>query len=151
MITNLKKSILPRVGVGVLIFNPKGQLLLGKRKNSHGEGTWAPPGGHLEYGESLEECAIREAKEETGLNLSSLAFYGLTNDVFAADNKHYISIFMVAYSKTGQDAENMEPDKVEEWRWFDLDSLPSPLFPTLENLLLGQSYGTEEGLKKFLA
>ncbi len=53
----------PRVGVAVLISRGK-QVLLLKRKGVLGAGSWAPPGGHLDFGESPEECAIREAKEE---------------------------------------------------------------------------------------
>ena len=41
-----------RVGVGLYLFNDKHQLLLGLRKSSHGNGTWCPPGGHMEFGES---------------------------------------------------------------------------------------------------
>ncbi len=41
----------PKVGLGVLIFKD-GKVLLGKRKGAHGEGTWCPPGGHLEFGET---------------------------------------------------------------------------------------------------
>ena len=54
----------PQVGVGVLITKDDLVLLM-KRQNSHGDGTWAPPGGHLEYGETPEECAMRETQEET--------------------------------------------------------------------------------------
>ena len=42
----------PRVGIGVIALNNQGKILLGKRKNAHGDGDWAPPGGHLEFGES---------------------------------------------------------------------------------------------------
>ena len=58
-----------RVGVGLYLFNDKHQLLLGLRKSSHGCGTWCPPGGHMEFGESNEQAAIREAREETGLEV----------------------------------------------------------------------------------
>ena len=61
-----------RVGLGLYIFNEKHQVLLGLRKSAHGNGTWCPPGGHMEYGESFEEGAAREAKEETGLIISPL-------------------------------------------------------------------------------
>ena len=58
------------IGVGLYILNKNEQLLLGLRKSSHGCGTWCPPGGHLEYGESFEQAASRETLEETGLNVS---------------------------------------------------------------------------------
>lgn len=149
MILGSKEKKTPRVGIGVLVFNEMAQLLLGKRKNSHGEATWGLPGGHLEYGESLEDCAVREVKEETSLNVASPVFYAMTNDVFTSDDKHYISIFMIAYSLDGQDAQIMEPNKAEKWCWFNLENLATPLFPPLESLLLGQSYGTASRLQKF--
>ncbi len=55
----------PRVGVAVLIHRGE-HLLLIQRKNVHGAGSWSTPGGHLEYGETPEECARLKAKEETG-------------------------------------------------------------------------------------
>ena len=57
---------IPRVGLAVII-KKEGKVLLGKRKNSHGNNTWNFPGGHLEFGEDFEDCALREVKEETGL------------------------------------------------------------------------------------
>jgi len=62
-----KNTQYPRVGLGVLIFNERNQLLLGQRLNSHGADSWGPPGGHLEFGETFEEGAIKEVAEETGI------------------------------------------------------------------------------------
>ena len=61
----------PRVGVAVVI-ERDGQVLLMKRKNVHGAGTWAVPGGHLEFGETPEECAVRETREEVGIAISGV-------------------------------------------------------------------------------
>lgn len=58
----------PKVGVGVIVIK-NNKVLLGKRKNSHGQGTWCFPGGHLEFNESWKNCAIRETKEETDVNV----------------------------------------------------------------------------------
>lgn len=63
--------VVPRVGVGVFVLNSQGYILLGKRLGSHGSGTLALPGGHLELHESFEECAIREVLEETGIELDA--------------------------------------------------------------------------------
>lgn len=125
----------PKVGVGVLIFDDHNRILLGKRQNAHGTHSWAPPGGHLEFGESFEECAMREVREETGLNIDSPQFITATNDVFIAEQKHYVSIFMKAKYPNGQKIKNSEPDKVEAWEWSCLDNLPSNLFLPLKNLV----------------
>ncbi|PWZ00084.1 hypothetical protein BCV70DRAFT_104793 [Testicularia cyperi] len=62
-------TVVPRVGVGVFVLNERGHVLVGKRTGSHGSGTLALPGGHLELHESFAECATREVLEETGLLL----------------------------------------------------------------------------------
>lgn len=121
-----------RVGVGVLIFNTKNQILLGKRKNAHGEGHWAPPGGHLEVGESFAACAQREALEEANITLTNTTFLICTNDIFSPE-KHYITVFMT--SLTHDTPQNMEPHKCEGWQWFYIDALPDALFLSLSNLL----------------
>ncbi len=137
----------PKVGIGVLIFNDKQQMLLGMRKNAHGENTWGPPGGHLELGESFQECAIREAYEETGLKICNPKVVGVTNDIFSEKNKHYVSIFLMANCPIGQSAQILEPDKVAVWEWFDLWRLPNNLFLPLQNLIKNEY---EEGKFNFL-
>src|SRR3990167_9232122 len=86
----------PFIGLGVLLFDEHKNLLLGKRKASHGESTWCPPGGHVEFGESFEYCAMRETLEETGLVINNPQFFCITNDLFHTEQKHYVSVFMKA-------------------------------------------------------
>ena len=118
----------PRVGVGVLVMKD-GKVLLGKRKNAHGEGEYASPGGHLEHGESFEACARREVLEETGLELGEVRFLRLLNTARYAP-RHYVDVSVVAEWKSGEPM-NLEPDKLEGWGWYALDALPSPLFDML--------------------
>ena len=96
---NSEANRFPRIGVGVLVFR-EGKILLGKRKNSHGAETWQAPGGHLEFGESIEDCAKREVLEETGLRISELKKGPYTNDFFKSSdetqNKHYVTLFILA-------------------------------------------------------
>ena len=127
----------PKVGVGVLLIK-NSKILLGKRKNAHGAGTWSPPGGHLEFGESFEECAMREVLEETGMQVKTTRRYSVTNDIFTYEHKHYITIFMIADSFIGE-PKVLEPDKCESWEWFDVHNLPDNLFKPLENLLLEET------------
>ncbi len=122
-----------RVGVGVIIFR-NNRILLGERIGAHGAHTWATPGGHLEMGESIEDCAIRETLEETGLVVNTIQKLGFTNDIFEAEEKHYITLFVIANCEDGE-AEIREPNKCLQWRWCALDDLPKPLFLPLTNLL----------------
>ena len=129
----------PSVGVGVLIF--KGStILLGQRLGKHGTNTWGPPGGGVEFGESFEDCAIRETKEETGLLIQDVTVIAVTNNVFTAENTHCVSVFLRAQYDASQQVKNMEPDKVAEWRWFNMNNLPDKLFLPLYNFLKNEAY-----------
>jgi len=124
---------MPKVGVAVIIIK-NGKVLMHKRKNSHGDGTWSLPGGHLEFNESLEECAQRETFEETGMKIKNIRFADITNDIFEKEKKHYITIFMIADRESGEPIVK-EPKKCECWEWHDWNNLPKPLFLPIENLL----------------
>lgn len=121
----------PKVGVGVIICKGD-EVLLGLRIGNHGKGTWSFPGGHLEFRESLEQCAEREVKEEVGIEIKNLKPVAFTNDVFF--DKHYITIFMQCDYSEGS-VQNLEPDKCKEWKWFKWNGFPAPLFLPIENLL----------------
>ena len=72
----------PRVGVGILI-HKENRVLLVRRRNAHGDGTWSTPGGHLDAGERPEDAAVREALEETGVRAADVQFLAATNDVMS--------------------------------------------------------------------
>lgn len=101
----------------LMIIN-QNQFFAGKRKGSHGSGTLALPGGHLEFGETWEECAVREVLEETGLHVHNLRFVHATNDPMLEENKHYVTIFMLCecvHSGNQAVPKNLEPHKCEGW------------------------------------
>ncbi|WP_125779046.1 nucleotide triphosphate diphosphatase NUDT15 [Pseudoalteromonas rubra] len=130
-----------RVGVAVVI-KRQGKLLLGERIGAHGAHTWATPGGHLEVGESIEQCARREVLEETGLELTQVTPMGYTNDVFESEGKHYITLFMQGECEQGE-PQLLEPNKCVQWRWFSPNALPAPLFLSLHNLLAQDPSGLD--------
>jgi 8-oxo-dGTP diphosphatase len=123
----------PKVGTGIFVLKD-GKFLIGKRKNSHGAGEWAIPGGHLEFNEELEDCAKREVLEETGVKIKNIRLLTVTNDIFKKEGKHYVTIFMITDWAEGE-AKVMEPDKCEEWRWVTKETVPKPLFLPLNDLL----------------
>ena len=122
-----------RVGVGVLVLR-QGRVLLGRRRGSHGAGSWAPPGGHLEFGETAAACARRELAEETGLVAGTMTPAPYTVDLFPAEGRHYVTLFVVAAGVAG-DPRVLEPDKCEGWEWHDWHALPTPLFAPLASLV----------------
>jgi len=121
----------PKIGVGIILLQ-NGKTLLGKRKGSHGAGGWAHPGGHLEFGESIEECVRRELAEETGVAPLSLKQGPWTNDIM--ENKHYVTLWVFVHQFQGT-PQLLEPHKCEGWEWFDWRNLPKPLFLCVENLV----------------
>jgi nucleoside triphosphatase len=68
----MSKQIYPEPTVGIFIINPEGELLL--LRSHKWPGRYVVPGGHVELGERIEQTVIREAKEETGLDVRDLRF-----------------------------------------------------------------------------
>lgn len=124
---------LPKIGVGVIIRRGN-KVLFGQRLNAHGHQSWSFPGGHLEYGESIESCAVREAMEETGVKVKVVKVGPITNDVFRKESKHYVTIFVIGDWVTGE-AQLTEPDKMHRWKWVTWDNLPEPLFLPTQHLV----------------
>ena len=129
------------VGVSVLVMNGD-RVLLEKRQHTHGAGTWGAPSGHIDFGEAPEETAIRETKEETGVSISDVKFRVITNDVFEAEQKHYITLWFDAKYVSGE-AKALAPEEESEVGWFTWDSLPQPLFLPLQHLLEGKTYPSQ--------
>jgi 8-oxo-dGTP diphosphatase len=119
----------PKTGVTVVVIKD-GKVLLGKRLGSHGSGHYAFPGGKLEWGETFEQCARRETLEEAGIEITNIRFLRLLN--FRFYGKHFTDVGLIADWSSGLPTV-MEPEKCEGWEWFELESLPRPLFDGCES------------------
>jgi len=115
----------PRVGVGVIVMRD-GKFLLGKRRNAYGDGEWALIGGKLDHGESIENCARREIREESGMEIQNVRFGSLMNSI-KYPPKHFLAIGMLADWKSGE-PQIFPEEKISEWGWFGFDKLPQPMF-----------------------
>jgi 8-oxo-dGTP diphosphatase len=136
---------MPAVGVGIIISKGDRVLLL-RRRNVHGAGSWSTPGGHLDFGESSGACAIREARGETKVEVADVGFRAITNDIFEVEGKHYITLWMEASYVAGEPIINA-PDEVAQVGWFAWEALPEPLFfLPLQHLLEGKCYPLKETL-----
>ncbi|MFH1072218.1 MAG: NUDIX domain-containing protein [Nanoarchaeota archaeon] len=123
----------PKVGVQVII-KRDGKVLLGKRKGLRGGGTWCFPGGHLEFYEQIEDCARRETREETGIEIKNLREGPFTNDISKKERIHYITLYLIADYARGEPRVR-EPKNFEKWEWFSWDNLPKLLLIPVKNLL----------------
>ena len=129
----------PRVGVSIVIHDEQGRVLLGLRRGKHGAGTWGLPGGAIEPGEDPIEAARRELEEETGLRPTIMrrCFVPYASAVFE-DGQQWVTLFFEAEYCGEPDV--MEPEKCEQWAWFDLGSLPSPLTVRVFKITTGADY-----------
>ncbi|EPS74122.1 hypothetical protein M569_00633 [Genlisea aurea] len=107
------------VGVGVFVLR-HGEVLLGRRRTA--------------VGESFEECAVREVKEETGLDVAGVDLVTVTNYVVTEPNPMQLIAVLVRANLVDPDQApaNLEPEKCDGWDWYPWNELPTPLFPPLE-------------------
>jgi len=130
-----------RVGVGVMIINSEGKILLCLRQGSHGAGEWSFPGGGIEFGDTMEKTVKKEVKEETNLEVDNLELVSVADERrYLNEGKQYVMIGFKVNSFSGE-LKLMEPDKFVEWNWFSLDNLPSPLFSGTQTMIISYQTG----------
>lgn len=88
------------------------------KENDVNEGKWIGVGGHFEYGESPEECLLREVREETGYTLTSWKYRGIVTFVYGEDTVEYMSL----YTADGFEGEPVECDE-GELEWVDKEKI----------------------------
>jgi 8-oxo-dGTP diphosphatase len=106
--------------VDIIIHCGEKIVLIERRNPPHG---WALPGGFVDYGESLEAAAMREAREETGLELINLQQFRAYSDPGRDPRQHNISVVFSA-DAVGRPVAGDDAEKV---RLFRPDDLPAPL------------------------
>ncbi len=104
----------------------EGRIVLIKRKNP--PPGWALPGGFVDYGETLEAAVIREAKEETGLDIELVSQFHVYSDPSRDPRQHTIATVYLARAK----GEPEGGDDASEARWFDPEELPEMAFDHAE-------------------
>jgi len=116
--------------VDVIITTNEGVILIRRKNHPYG---WALPGGFIDYGESAERAAVREAKEETGLDIELTGLHGVYSDPARDPRQHTISTVFMARAKNlstlqaGDDAEAVST--------FTGNALPRPLVFDHERIL----------------
>ena len=134
-----------KVGVGVIVVDDSGRVLLEKRSDN---GMWGLPGGGIEPGESVYETALREVKEETGLDIEITGLVGVYSEPWAGrivtypdngDVRHLVDIVLISEMISGEMVISSES---LDLRFFNPDSFPLDLVPPaiqpLEDFVAGK-------------
>ena len=112
----------PRVGLGVIVVNRDGKVLIGKRKGGHAP-YYSIPGGQLDLGETFEAGAIREVKEETGIEAEIEKSLGFDED-FEPDKHGEITHYIFLVYKAKYISGELKPDDdIEKLEWISKEKL----------------------------
>jgi 8-oxo-dGTP diphosphatase len=112
----------PAPAVGVLLARGA-EVLLVKRRFEPRAGAWCVPAGFMEYGETPERCAVREAREETGLDVRLTGLFG----VYAGFDDPRVRAVLILYTAERRGGRLRAGDDAIEARWFPLTRLPQAI------------------------
>lgn len=112
----------PKVAVGVLVHDAAGRLLLVKRNHDPAMGAWAFPSGYVDAGEILEDAAVREVREETGVEVR-------LDHLLGAWSEPGEPVVFLAYAGTHLSGAAIAGPEAEAVGWFEPDALPTLAFP----------------------
>jgi len=128
------------VGIGIAIVDSElsdydpNILLIQRGKNLDGKGLYGLPGGHMEFGETWQECATRELKEETNLDCTEFKQLGWVNYT-TETGIQYVTLFVKGINWGGW-LRNMEPEKHTVVKWVSLSKLQTmKIFVPLKKFL----------------
>lgn len=118
----------PKVGVGVVVLDQRGRLLLVRRGVSPGKGLWALPAGYVDADEDPREAAARETLEETGLEVEVCRII----DVYPSPvtGGHGGASFFLAFEARATGGRLAAADDALDARFFEADELPELAFPS---------------------
>lgn len=118
-----------RVGLGLVVVNDAGQILLTRRLHGdNGPGEFAVPGGAYEPGESMAAGVLRELAEECGDQFKVRAPVPLCVLTYVTTTgEQWLGVNYLAQWESGE-PRVMEPDKHEGWAWHDIATPPQPLY-----------------------
>lgn len=115
----------PGLGTGLAILRDN-KILLYRRLKAPEAGYWNIVGGKIEHMEPADIAAVREAEEETGMQIGRVDHLLTTEQILEDDRQHWVSLIYVSHDSQGE-ARLTEPDKLSDFGWFELDATPTPL------------------------
>lgn len=136
--------LLAPIAVYLLLLRGDSILMLRRCNTGFADGSYSMIAGHVEAGEDLKTAIVREAREEAGIELSQedLDVVGV---IHSMSDREYVNFFLKAWAWSGE-VTNMEPDKCDDLRWFDIADLPENTVPyarqAVENYRNGVWFGS---------
>ena len=106
----MPKPVTPLLTVDAIIVFEKDQLILIKRKNPPFQGVYALPGGFVDIGETVEQACIREAKEETSVNVKIKKLIGVYSDPKRDPRSHVVTIAYLCEPLTNKEKPKAQDD-----------------------------------------
>jgi 8-oxo-dGTP diphosphatase len=120
----------PAIGVGAVVFDGEGRVLLVRRGRPPKVGFWTVPGGRMEPGETLLECCRREVREETGLDIEPGPIVAVADR--AAEGYHYVIVDFAARLRGPESPDPRAATDAAEARWVERGELSG--YPLVEGL-----------------
>jgi len=112
----------PAPAVGVILVEDD-RVLLVQRKFEPRKGGWTLPAGFVEYEEHVEDCAVRELKEETNLDVELTGLFG----AYSAMDDPRVRVVLLLYTGKHVGGELRAGDDAADARYFPIDELPDPI------------------------
>ncbi|MBR5503604.1 MAG: NUDIX hydrolase [Methanobrevibacter sp.] len=114
---------IPSLTVDIFIFNENREFILIKRKNDPYKDCWALPGGFVDYGETTEHAAVREAKEETSIDVELIKLFNVYSEPDRDPRRHTVSVFYLAHGDMNDAKADDDAKDIGIYSFDDLDNL----------------------------
>lgn len=131
---------MPGVGIGVMIFNDEGKVLLILRNDDaikadslmRLEGTWTFPAGKVKLGETIYDAGIRKVKEEVNIDIENPKIVSISDDI--NDYAHFVTIGLASKGYKGNISLGNSEEHVD-YKFFDINDLPENLCMPSKNIV----------------
>lgn len=125
---------MPIATVAAIIRNKEGKILLTRRNVEPFKGQWCLPGGHIDEFENTKEAAIREAKEETGLDFDA-EFFGYTDEIIPEFKWHAV---VMVFTGKGTGELSAQVREVTDIAWFSLGEAKAMSLAFVHNKIMDE-------------
>lgn len=109
----------------LILLDEENRVLLIKRGHDPEAEKWALPGGYLEWDETVEEAAVREIYEETGLRVGEVVLASVRSDLSAGDKRQNVDLMFISREYQGE--VKVDGVEIKDAGWFNIEQLPKDI------------------------